>query len=60
MSISSISQVIPAGKEPAAVLRINEKSFARANIVVLGDGKDFRAAVARGCLRWPHAYLPSK
>ena len=59
MSESSVSLVIEAGVEPAAVLRVDEIPFSRADVRIGRDGSDFRRAVAWSGLRWPDANLPA-
>ena len=48
--------MIEAGVEPAAVLRVDEIPFSRADVRI---GSDFRRAVAWSGLRWPDANLPA-
>jgi len=54
----SISLVIPAGVEPAAVLWVDKETLAWADILILWYGEDFRGSIAGRGLGRPDANLP--
>jgi hypothetical protein len=51
--------VVPTGKKPAAIFRINKESLSRTDVVVSWDGKDLWWAVTGGGLGRPHTHLPA-
>lgn len=59
VSEGSVSLVVEAGVEPAAVLGVDEVALGGADVRVGRNGSDFRRAVARSGLRRPDADFPS-
>jgi hypothetical protein len=58
VSEGSVSLVVEASVEPAAVLRVDEVSFGGADVRIRWHWPDLGRSVARGCLGRPDANLP--